>query len=190
MFYVLIVLYKIENMTYRAFIEDDDTPFRIEYYHNPKRWTENITDSNNPIMSVDNWSSELKYFKTDEDNISDEICNLPTNTGGIYMFYIKGICLPFVENYIVYIGRCKYTDSQNIRKRAKEYFTEDYQKGKRQMIQKMLKHWKNYLYYRYFSDTDNAKIDQNESFLIRTILPPFNEVIPDRIEIQTTVPAF
>lgn len=41
--------------------------------------------------------------------------------GGIYMFYIKGICLQFIEDYIVYIGRYKSTDNQNIRKRAKEY---------------------------------------------------------------------
>ena len=41
-------------MNYRAFIDDEDTPFRIEYYHNPKRWVNNITDSENPIMKVEN----------------------------------------------------------------------------------------------------------------------------------------
>ena len=106
------------------------------------------------------------------------------------MFYIKGICLPFIENYIIYIGRCKSTHKQNIKKRAKEYYTDDYLKGKRQMIRSMFNHWKEYLYYRYYPDVDNERIDQNESILIRAILPPYNEVIPDKIDIQPTIPAF
>lgn len=177
-------------MNYRAFIDDKDLIYRIEYYHNPQRWIDNMQDMSNPIMDVNNWSPELKYFKTDIDEVSDEISNLPNNTGGIYMFYIKGICLPFIENYILYIGRCKFTDGQNIRKRANEYFLNDYRKGKRIMIQRMLNHWKEYLYYRYYPDTDNNRIDTNESILIRSIFPPFNEVIPDRMDIQQTVPAF
>ena len=177
-------------MNYRAFIEDDDTSFRIEYYHNPKRWVDNSTDTNNPIMMIENWSSEIKFMNQTYDDVSDEINSLPNDKGGIYLFYIKGICLPFIENYIVYIGRCKSTESQNIRKRAKEYYTNDYLKGKRQMIQKMFKHWKEYLYYRYYPDVDNDRIDINESFLIRAILPPYNEVIPDKIDIQPTISAF
>jgi len=177
-------------MNYKAFIEDDDTPFRIEYYHNPIRWKANFLDSNNPIMNVENWSDEIKFLNQTYDNVSDGINNLPNDKGGVYMFYIKGISLPFIENYIVYIGRCKSTDSQNIKKRAKEYFTNDYQKGNRKMIQKMIRRWKEFLFYRYYSDTDNEKIDQNESILIRTILPPYNEIIPDKIVIQPTRPAF
>jgi hypothetical protein len=171
---------------YRAFIEENDEKlFEVTYYHKPQRWLDNTVDSTNQIMNVQNWSSEIKYLNNSHDAISDEISNMPNDKGGVYMFYIKGICLPFIENYIVYIGRCKYTDSQNIRKRAKEYFNDD-----RPMIKTMFKRWKEHLYYRYYHDTDNNNIDSNEVKLIRTILPPFNEVIPDRIEIQTTIPAF
>jgi hypothetical protein len=177
-------------MNYRAFIEDDDTPYRIEYYHNPRRWIENNVDTSNAIMKIENWSSEIKYMNHTYDDVSNEIKSLPNDKGGVYMFYIKGICLPFIENYIVYIGRCKSTDNQNIKKRAKEYFANDYIKGRRQMIQKMFNHWKEYLYYRCYLDNDNDRIDLNESYLIRAILPPYNEVIPDKVEIQPTTPAF
>jgi len=172
-------------MRYRAFVEDEDTPFRIEYYPNPHRWLNNAISSDNPIMDVQNWSQEIKYLNNSNENISEEINNLPTNTGGIYFFFVKGKNLPFIENYIVYIGRCRFSANQNIRKRAKEYFVD-----RRPMIKKMFRHWKNYLYYRFYSDTDNANIDSTEIQLIRAILPPLNEVIPDKIDIQNTIPAF
>ena len=120
MLFVLIVLYDIYMSTYRAFIEENDEKlFEIAYYHKPQRWFENKVDSDNQIVNENNWSLEMKYLNNSNDGLSNEISNLPNNTGGIYIFYIKGICLPFIENYIVYIGRCKYTDRQNIRKRAR-----------------------------------------------------------------------
>jgi hypothetical protein len=173
-------------MNYRAFLEEgDNAPFRIEYYHSPKRWIISHVGQNNPIMNEDNWSSEIKYMNSTNENISTAIDDLPADTGGIYIFFIKGMNLPFIENYIVYIGRCRYTKNQNIRKRAKEYFLDE-----RPMIKKMFRLWKNHLYYRYYSDKDNVAIDDNEVRLIQSVLPPFNEKIPDRIDIQKTVPAF
>lgn len=172
--------------TYRAFVEENDEKlFEVTYYHKPQRWIENTVDSTNNIMAEQNWSSEIKYLNSSHSNISNAIKSIPNDKGGVYIFYIKGICLPFIENYILYIGRCKYTSSQNIRKRAKEYFSDE-----RPMIKTMFKRWKEHLYYRYFPDTDNNNIDNNEIKLIRTILPPFNEVIPDKIEIQPTISAF
>ena len=173
-------------MNYRAFIEEDEAAlFEVNYYHKPQRWIENAMNAANPMMDEQNWSQEIKYLNPLNDNISLEINNLPNNIGGVYMFFIKGVNLPFIENYILYIGRALSTDSQNIRKRAKEYFSDD-----RTMIKRMFKHWKNYLYYQYFPDTDNEAIKRNEVQLIRAILPPLNERIPDRIEIQATIPAF
>ena len=173
--------------TYRAFLADNEINllYQITYYHNPQRWTDNILEINNPIRIANNWSDEIKYLNDSNDDISDRINQLPDNTGGIYMFFIKGVNLAFVENYIVYIGRCKYTQHQNIKKRAKEYFSED-----RSQIVRLFKHWKQNLYYRYYPETNNELIDNLEIKLIRAILPPMNEKIPDRIEVQETVPAF
>ena len=54
----------------------------------------------------------------------------------------------------------------------------------------MFSRWKDHLYYRYYPDTDNERIKNNEIQLIRAILPQYNEVIPDQIEIQDSIPAF
>lgn len=184
---VQIVLYKkVVAMNYRAFIEEDEAAlFEVTYYHKPQRWLDNAINANNPIIDIQNWSQEIKYIDSLNSSISQAINDIPNDTGGIYMFFIKGINLPFIENYIVYIGRCKYTQTQNIRKRAREYFSDE-----RPMIKRMFKHWKNHLYYRYYPDTDNQRIDNNEIQLIRAILPPLNEAIPDKLEIRQTVPAF
>ena len=172
-------------MRYRAFIDDEDEVYRLEYYHNPKRWTMNMVSDENPIKNVSNWSHEIKYLNELNNDISDEIKTLPNTTGGIYIFYLKGLNLPFIENYILYIGRCQYADQQNIRKRAKEYYSD-----KRALISRMFHKWDKYLYYRYYPDVDNDRIKQNEVQLIRSILPYFNEDIPDNIEVRETIPAF
>lgn len=172
---------------YRAFIHDDDDneKYILTYYHNPHRWIDNLLDINNPIRNIENWSNEIKYLNDQNDDVSECIKNLPKNHGGVYIFYLKGINLPFAENYILYIGRCQYTINQNINKRANEYL-----KDERIEIKRMFRKWKEYLYYRYYPDTDNEKIRSNEVKLIRAILPEFNEEIPDNIEIQDSVPAF
>lgn len=172
---------------YRAFLSEDSDNYKYElrYYHNPKRWHDNLVDANNPIKDVANWSEEIKYLNIHNDDISNDIKSLPNNTGGIYVFYVKGLNISFFENYILYIGRCKFTQNQNIRKRAKEYYTDT-----RDLIVEMFSRWKEHLYYRYYADIDNERIEKNEIQLIRAILPQYNEVIPDKIEIQQTVPAF
>ncbi|MBO7494834.1 MAG: hypothetical protein J6T87_11920 [Bacteroidales bacterium] len=174
-------------MRAKAFLNsnDEDKLYDITYYHNPKHWIENKLGDDNPIADEKKWSKEIKYYEGDA--ISDDIKNLPTDKGGVYMFYLKGINLSFFENYIVYIGRCHYSEgTQHIRKRAKEYDSDN----SRTEIVRMKKYWKDYLFYRYYPETDNDIIDRDEVTLIRAIRPPFNSEIPDKIEVQTTTNAF
>ena len=173
--------------TYRAFLADNEINllYEITYYHNPNRWLDNIVENDNSIRFSQNWSDEIKYLNDTNDSVSDSINSLPNDTGGVYLFYIKGVNLCFIENYIVYIGRCKITPNQNIRKRAKEYFTDN-----RSQISKLFRNWSQHIYYRYYPEINNEVIDNLEVKLIRAILPPFNEKIPDRIDIQDTVLAF
>lgn len=77
------------------------------------------------------------------------------------------------------------SDSQNINKRAKEYFTD-----KRPKIKNMFKRWGQYIYYRSYPDTNNDMIDKNEVMLIRTIKPDFNEETPDKLDYQPVTKAF
>jgi len=172
---------------YRAFVteDDDNDHYSVHYYHNPGRWQQNMLEDDSPMKDPNNWSAEFKYLNPDNNDISDDIKRLPSDSGGIYVFFIKGINLPFIENYILYIGRSWYNGNQNIRKRANEYFRDS-----RPLIRKMFERWKEHLYYRYFPDTDNDRIDVNEVRLIRAILPEYNTQIPDRIEVQPTTTAF
>lgn len=172
---------------YRAFLAKDSENYLYDltYYHNPNRWRDNVIDINNPIRNVENWSDEIKYLNQSNDDLSDEIKNLPNNTSGIYIFYIKGLNLSFIENYILYVGRCQSTPTQHIRKRAREYYND-----KRDLIVEMFRRWKDHLYYRYYTDTNNERIRTNEIQLIRAILPQYNEVIPDNIDILDSTPAF
>lgn len=170
-------------MTYRAFLSEYEA-FRTEYYPSPERWEKYALDSGEPIMDSSKWSAGVKYLKEDN-QVSSDIDGLPNNTGGIYMFYIEGGSLSFIEKYILYIGRCKYTDHQNIRKRAKEYLNDD-----RLFIKKMFKLWGPYIHYKYYGDLDNSRIARYERSLIMAIAPPFNDSIPEKIEVEPEVPAF
>lgn len=144
---------------------------------------DNFVGDDNPIRNEVNWSSEMKYFR--DGKLSDEIKSIPKDKGGIYMFYLKGPNLPFAEYYILYIGRALLTPNENIYKRAIHYLNDD-----RYMIQEMFENWKDDLYYRYYPDTENDIIEKNEIALIRSIVPPYNEDIPNRIEEQPIVNAF
>ena len=172
---------------YRAFLAEDSENYKYDltYYHNPNRWRDNIIALDNPIRNVENWSAEIKYLNESNDDLSDDIKNLPNDTGGIYVFYVKGLNLSFMENYILYVGRCQFTNTQHIRKRAREYY-----KDTRDLIVEMFNRWKDFLYYRYYPDINNDRIKDNEIQLIRAILPQYNEVIPDRISICDSIPAF
>ena len=172
---------------YRAFIDSDmdNLMYLVPYYPHPKRWEENFIPIDDPIRDSRLWSPEFKYLNSTNDGLSDEIKNISKDHGGIYVFSLKGISIPFMENYILYIGRCKFTVNQNLKKRAKEYIKDD-----RIFIRNMFERWKQHLYYRYYPETNNDRIVKIEELLIRAIVPPLNEAIPNKTEIQPTVPAF
>jgi GIY-YIG catalytic domain. len=111
--------------------------------------------------------------------------DLPTNTGGIYLFVAKPNLIPNSHFYLLYVGRAHYTYNQNLRKRCKEYIKEQ----SRPKVKRMIEGWGQYLYVRYLPLTDNDLIDSIESEIINKVLPPFNDMIPDK-QIRTAVKAF
>ncbi len=180
-------------MLYQAFVDDDDENILhlLQYYHNPSRWLDNTLPNDALIRDVSLWSNEIKYLNADNTDVSDEIRKVPDNAGGIYIFYIKGLNLSFIENHILYVGRSRYTEDHNIRARAMSYFYKFKSKTEtRSKIKKMFRLWPNHLYYRYYPSTDNSFIDKTEEVLIRAILPPMNEKIPNKVNIQPKIPAF
>lgn len=177
-------------MDKQAFLSEDDNNYKyvLSYYHYPSRWLMHQLNEGNPIRDERNWSPQYKYLNSDGSDVSEFIKRLPNNTGGIYVFELKGITLPFIENYILYVGRCQSTDKQNIRKRAKEYFYKD--RRERHLIKEMFDRWGDYLFYRYCPDDNNDRIIETERLLIRSILPQYNAEIPKNVIIKTTISAF
>lgn len=123
---------------------------------------------------------EIKFFNDDLSSIHEDITELPTDKGGIYFFILKNKVLPDLSTQIMYIGRARNTEHQNLRKRCREYFTKYYQSYyERPHIHIMLKNWADHLYLNFIELTDNDEIDSLEEKLINSIVPPFNHDIPN-----------
>lgn len=177
-------------MNIDAFVNANDSAriYECTYYHDPTRWN-SIPKDTKEILNSQKWSGYIKYLDP-EGNVSDAIKNLPNNEGGIYIFFIQGPTLPSAEMYIAYIGRALFTDGQNIKKRVSQYNRESKRNNARPKISRLFRHWKDYLYVKYFSTKDNELIQQGESALIKAILPPFNDDIPEKIEFKQARKAF
>ncbi len=167
---------------------EENKLFEVIYYHNPSRWT-NIDFSHININETE-WSQEMKFLAPNGLDISDEVKRLPTDKGGIYVFFIKGIILPYFETYLAYIGRAQFTSSHNLRIRCHKYYYEFFDEDTRPKIFRMIKKWGDKLYLRYYPSNDNDLIKAVESKLIKGILPPFNDEIPDEIIYKPSEPAF
>ncbi|WP_339295636.1 hypothetical protein MKY82_05150 [Paenibacillus sp. FSL W7-1279] len=129
---------------------------------------------------------EKKFLNTDGSAMHDHMNELPITAGGIYFFYIRPGILPNTE-YLVYIGRAQFTNSQNLKKRCRSYF-QKYPK-ERPKINTMIREWGPYLYIKYIEMTDNDTIMSLEKKLINALVPPFNDEIPNKT-IKRAVDAF
>jgi hypothetical protein len=166
---------------------EENKLYDVTFYHNPKRWVS--IDRTDLTMSSIDWSEEIKFLSENETDVSDGIKNLPENSGGIYLFFIKGLIFPYFETYLAYIGRAQFTHSQNLKKRCNSYYYEFFKEDSRPKIARMIGKWGKYLYLRYYASTDNAFIKKIEAKIINGILPPFNDEIPE-IKINPPQPAF
>lgn len=132
---------------------------------------------------------ETKFLSDDGSKLNDGMSNLPNDKGGIYIFYTKCNVLPGISNYLMYIGRARITDSHSLRVRCRKYFGEYTRDDGRPKIQRMIGQWGKYLYLKYIALEDNDLITRLEASLIKSIVPPFNDEIPDK-KIKEAVKAF
>lgn len=158
---------------------------KIEFKLTSSLWEEfNI----NNFCNIE-WT-EIKYLNIENNGVSEEITNIPNDKGGIYQFIIKpNNGLSNICEFLVYVGRAKCTDTQNLRKRCREYYNHYSNNVERPKIHKMFKYWGKHLYYRYYPMIDNEEIVELEAELINSLLPPFNSEIPNKI-IRDAVNAF
>lgn len=173
-----------------AFINANDQSlvYQCTYYHDPERWKEASVETKKAINSL-SWSGYIKYIG-DDGKVSNKLNELPSDEGGLYLFFIQGPTLPSSEMYLAYVGRAFCTESENIRKRVKRYLWESTSKSGRPKIVRLFRHWKDFLYIRYCSTKNNTLIKAGEATLISAILPPFNSELPDSITYKEPKKAF
>lgn len=175
----------VEDITLHEISSDLDEDeinkiFTRDFLINPKLWTD--VEEINSHINIDAMH-EVKYVRDDLTNYDSELTSLPTN-GGLYFFFIKPPILFGRIQYLVYIGRARGTNSQNLKKRCREYFY-DYRNvskddNRTRKVRRMIKRWGKYLYLQYIEINDNDLIDSLESLLINNIRPPFNSQIPPK----------
>ena len=173
-----------------AFINANDQSlvYQCTYYHDPKRWQDASLETKKALNRL-SWSDYIKYIG-DDGKVSRKLDEMPSDEGGLYLFFIQGPTLPSSEMYLAYVGRALCTETENIQKRIKRYLWESNSKAGRPKIKRLFRHWKEFLYIRYCSTKDNTLIKAGESTLIRAILPPFNSILPDKITYKEPINAF
>jgi len=151
---------------------------------NPNGAWENFDPNMQEIINSSQWH-EAKFIDEERGALHIDMSGVPNDVGGIYVFVLKPEIIPRAHVYIMYIGRAKHTTNQNLRKRCKEYFNDI-----RPKILMMREHWGKHLYIRYLPLDDNNIIDQMEKSLINAILPPCNDIIPDKTIMMAKKAAF
>lgn len=157
---------------------------KVSFILNPSDLWKTYDANLRKITEKGNWQ-EVKFLNDDCSGLNSSISNVPNDSGGIYIFILRGGIIPYSHDYIMYIGRAKYTDSQNLRKRVKEYLNDD-----RPKIMRMRETWGKSLYIKYLPLKDNKIISELEEELIRVIIPPFNEEYSPKIIRQAKKAAF
>ena len=158
----------------------------VSYYLHKPLWDRfNFPNLN---LQFANWQS-IKYLNADGEDFNVEIENVPNNTGGLYLFYVKSSIISGITEYPFYIGRAQFTEHQNLRKRVKEYFQKYSRSDERPKITRMFKYWSKELYLAYFTLGNNENIVELEKQLINYLLLPMNDEIPDQ-QIKQAIKAF
>jgi len=152
----------------------------------PKLW-QNFSVSQD-IMDSLQWK-EVKFLNDEGTAFSDEFDQIPNNQGGIYIFIIKSKVLPGISEYLAYIGRAQVTPNHSLKSRCKRYFREYLNEKERPKITALLNFFKEHLYLKYATVPDNETIVRLEAELINSILPPFNDAIPNKV-VRQAVNAF
>lgn len=174
-------------MTNAAFDLGQDLDNRkIRYYlHRPLWATFNYPGYD---FSFVNWNS-IKYLDTAGTAFDPAIATIPDNVGGLYMFYVKCPIITGMTEYPLYIGRAQLTNSQNLRKRVKEYFQHWARNNERPKITRMIRYWGPELYLAYYPLPNNVAVVNIEKDIINATIFQMNDRIPDQT-ISEAIKAF
>lgn len=158
----------------------------IEFKLYPQLWGD--FDIDHKIMSELDWI-EVKFLNDRANDFSEEVKKLPNDKGGVYIFIIKSEVLPNISEYLAYIGRAQLTEHHNLRVRCKRYLTTYINDKERPKITTLMHYYRDRLFLKYAIIEDNDLIIDIEAELINSLLPPFNDEIPEK-RVRQAVDAF
>lgn len=159
---------------------------KVEYKLHRNLWEKfNFPNLN---LKFDNWT-KLKYLNPNAAALNPSVEEIPDNKGGLYLFYVKCEVISGITEYPLYIGRAQFTQTQNLKKRIKEYFQHYSKDNERPRITRMFKYWASELYIAYTTIEENDEIKDLEKQLINSLLLPMNTEIPDT-EVKQAIKAF
>lgn len=121
---------------------------------------------------------KMKYFGKDNYSLSEEIDNLPSDDGGIYIYTIENRLAPLLGSYIMYVGRARKTKTQNLKARAKSHYSQYRRHEENERLERVFDYWKPYVYIWYLPIEGNDLIDLVEEQLIMALIPPCNKQYP------------
>ncbi|WP_027385164.1 GIY-YIG nuclease family protein [Chryseobacterium gregarium] len=145
-------------------------------------------DINEFDLSFGNWQ-KTKYLNDTNDGLNSNISTIPSDHGGLYLFYLNCKTIIGITEMPLYIGRAQFSEHQNLRKRVKEYFFKYSKNNERPKITKMFKYWSADLYLAYYVLNQNEDVVSIEKKLINSLLLPMNDEIPDQ-ETRQAIKAF
>lgn len=128
---------------------------------------------------VENW--ELVKFLDDGLSLNEQTNRIPKDKGGIYVYIIRNPNLPQLANYLMYIGKATRSIANSLYVRIYSYYNK-FKNGteSRPYIEILMKNWAKYIYIAYIAIDGDNRIDELETRLISTILPPCNHEIPNK----------
>lgn len=122
---------------------------------------------------------------------SEELSNIPTQCGGIYVYCIEPQIIPGAGIYVMYIGKATKTASENLRRRVRSYSKDVSDKEHRPRLHRLFNKWGEYVYVHYLPvDSRPEVITALEDRLIAAFgKPPCNSEV--RIKsVKDSVKAF
>jgi excinuclease UvrABC nuclease subunit len=117
-----------------------------------------------PLQHQLQWRS-AKFDKANATQVPKDRC-------GVYSFLVlPGVAQHAACAYLMYVGKA---EKQSLRARFEQYFEHLTETSRRTNISKMLRLWRNHLWFYYAPVADITKIDGTEQALLNAFLPPFN----------------
>ena len=147
--------------------------FQNTYIMAPELWGRfDISDLSDVDFTL--WET-FKLMNNEGTGFSDNVNQLPTDTGGIYIYAIENGIVPGCGSYIMYVGMASKTQKENLRYRVKAYQDEIGDSFERERIHRLFSKWGKYVHVHYLPiRAKRDTIFEVETRLIGALTPPCN----------------